>query len=42
VSGLLMRLPLVFGAQEIALGFSTVNPVILLHRVRLEDRELSL
>lgn len=35
-------LPLVFGAWEIALGFSVVNAVILLHRVRIEERELGL
>lgn len=35
-------LPLVFGAWEIALGFSTVNAVILFHRVRIEERELGL
>ena len=35
-------LPLVFGAWEIALGFSAVNAVILLHRVRIEERELGL
>jgi methyltransferase len=35
-------LPLVFGAWEIALGFSVVNAPILLHRVRIEERELGL
>ena len=35
-------LPLVFGAWEIALGFSAVNAVLLLHRVRIEERELGL
>ena len=35
-------LPLVFGVWEIALGFSAVNAVILLHRVRIEERELGL
>lgn len=35
-------LPLVFGAWEIAFGFSAVNAVILLHRVRIEERELGL
>lgn len=35
-------LPLVFGAWKIALGFSAVNAVILLHRVRIEERELGL
>ncbi len=35
-------LPLVFGAWEIALGFSAVNAVILLHRVRIEERALGL
>ncbi len=35
-------LPLVFGAWEIALGFSAVNAGILLHRVRIEDKALGL
>lgn len=35
-------LPLVFGAWEIAFGFSAVNAVILLHRVDIEERELGL
>ena len=35
-------LPLVFGAWEIALGFSAVNAGILLHRVRIEEKELGL
>jgi methyltransferase len=35
-------LPLVFGAWEIALGFSAVNAVLLHHRVRIEERGLGL
>lgn len=35
-------LPLVFGAWEIALGFSAVNAVILLYRIRIEEAALSL
>ncbi len=35
-------LPLVFGAWEIALGFSAVNAVLLHHRVRVEERALGL
>ncbi len=35
-------LPLVFGAWEIALGFSAVNAGILLHRVRIEEKALGL
>ena len=35
-------LPLIFGAWEIALGFSTVNAVLLLHRVHIEESELGL
>ncbi len=35
-------LPLVFGAWEIALGFSAVNAVILIHRVRIEESALGL
>jgi methyltransferase len=33
-------LPLVFGAWQIALGFSVINAVVLWHRVRIEDAAL--
>jgi len=35
-------LPMVFGAWEIALGFSAVNAIILFYRIRIEERALSL
>jgi methyltransferase len=35
-------LPLVFGAWEIALGFSVVNAAILWKRIRVEERALGL
>lgn len=34
-------LPLVFGAWEIALGFSAINAVILFYRIRIEEAALS-
>jgi len=35
-------LPLVFGAWQIALGFSALNAAILTHRIRIEERELGI
>jgi methyltransferase len=35
-------LPLVFGAWEIALGFSIANAAILIHRIRVEETALSM
>ena len=35
-------LPLIFGAWEIALGFSIANAAILIHRIRVEETALSM
>ncbi len=35
-------LPLVFGAWQIALGFSLLNAAILYHRIRIEESELGI
>jgi len=35
-------LPLIFGAWQIALGFSVINAIVLSYRVRIEDAALGL
>ncbi len=35
-------LPLVFGAWEIALGFSAVNAVLILYRIHIEEKALAM
>ena len=42
VSGEIAVLPLVFGAWEIALGFTVLNSAILLYRIRIEETALEI